>query len=43
MEGLLYQLVILAITIAAFYFIIKIAVKNGIVEAHKKIHEQEKR
>ena len=40
MEQIIYQLVILIGSMAIFYFIIKMAVKNGMIEAHKKIDEQ---
>ena len=38
--AMLFQIVVLAVTVVVSYFLIKMAVKNGIIEAHKKITEQ---
>jgi len=36
----LFLLLFMAIALCAFYFIVKLAVKNGILQAYKKINEQ---
>ena len=41
--AILFQLVFLVGTFAVFYFIVKAAVKNGMIEAHKKMDEQNAR
>jgi cytochrome bd-type quinol oxidase subunit 1 len=39
-QAILFQLVFLAVSIAVLYFIVKLAVKNGMIEAHRKMDEQ---
>ena len=41
--AVLFQLVLLIGSFVAFYFIVKAAVKNGMIEAHKKMDEQNAR
>ena len=41
LEAIVIQLLFLAIVTVGLYFIIKKAVKDGIIQAHKKINEQD--
>jgi hypothetical protein len=40
MEALIYQLFILVISLGLLYFVVKMAVKNGVIQAHEKMNEQ---